>query len=104
MGIAKELLEKLDALHATGNFHGLTIWPSKGGYQVSLATTAANSWRIRFAKTPSEGVADVLGADNLDDDGAMMPWPLNRKREPEMLAPPEVDEPPIEELEAGIFD
>lgn len=107
-----DMLAKLDALHAAGNFHGLTIWPWKGGFQVSLSTTAANSWRIRFEKSPSEGLAAVLEVDELNNDGLPMPWPLNRTRvasEPAMLAPPAVDEPPIEELiaeteAAGIFD
>lgn len=103
----KDTIEKLDALHAAGLFHGLTIWPSKGGYQISLATTASNSWRTRSAATPGAGLVEILGVDDLDHDGMPMPWPCNRTRtasEPAMIAPPDVDEPELPDADAGIFD
>lgn len=99
-----EMIAKLDAFHAAGKFHGLSIWPTKGGYQVSLATNAQNSWRVRRGETPSEGLAMVLEMDFMDDD---LP------REPAMLAPPAVDEPELPGLrhtdvldaeEPGTFD
>lgn len=105
-----EMIEKLDALHAAGKFFGLSVWPTKDGYQVSLATTAKNNWRVRRGETPSEGLALVLGMDFMDDDGR----PRSSAQllgEDEMLAPPDVDEPPeIAALadeahdDAGIFD
>lgn len=97
-----DILAKLDALHEAGKFYGMSIWPTKDGYQVSLATTSKTNWRIRRSDTPSEGLALVLAMDFMDngvsEDG----------REPEMLAPPDVDEPPLpdelHEDEPGIFD
>jgi hypothetical protein len=100
-----EMIAKLDALHAAGKFHGFSIWPTQGGYQVSLATTAKNNWRIRRGETPSEGIAMVLGMDWIDKDPGVF------GDDAEMLAPPLVDEPPLpdeahEEPEdgPGIFD
>lgn len=100
-----QMLAKLDELAASGKFHGFSIWPvGKGEYQVSLATTSKTNWRVRREATPSEGLAAVLAMDFMDN-GVSEP-----DREPEMLAPPAVDEPPeitaeIEEAaEAGIFD
>lgn len=96
-----EIIAKIDALHESGKFFGLTIWPTRGGYQANVATTSRSNWRVRTAGTPSEALALVLGMDFMDNG-------VEPDREPEMIAPPAVDEPPIEELlgadEAGIFD
>lgn len=82
-----EMVAKLDELHAAGKFFGFSIWPTNDGLQVSLATTSKTNWRIRRSDTPSEGMALVLDMDFMDngvsEDG----------REPELLAPPLVDEP-----------
>lgn len=96
-----EMIAKLDELAASGKMHGLTFWPSKGGWQVSLSTNSRNNWRVRREDTPSEGLALVLGMDFMDEDVAR-----EDVVEPEMLAPPDVDEPelPHEEDGAGIFD
>jgi hypothetical protein len=104
-----EMIARLDALHAAGKFFGLSIWPAKGGYQVNLATSSKNNWRVRRAETPSEGLALVLGMDFMDDDG-LSRSPAALLGEPEMLAPPAVDEPPLEDYPedspngTGIFD
>lgn len=103
--IGADMIAKLDALHAAGNFYGLTIWPTKNGYQVNLATSAPNSWRIRRADTPSEGLALVLAMDFMDEDRPRASAEL--LGEAEMLAPPDIDEPPLPDEahdEAGIFD
>ncbi len=82
--IPAEMLAKLDALAADGTMHGLTFWPTKDGWQVSLATQSRNNWRVRREATPSESLAAVLGMDFMDADV-----------EPEMLTPPDVDEPEL---------
>ncbi len=93
-----DMIAKLDELAASGTMHGLTFWPSNGGWQVSLSTNSRNNWRVRREDTPSAGLAAVLGMDFMDDGIPV--------EEPEMLAPPAVDEPelPHEEDEPGIFD
>lgn len=92
-----EMIAKLDAFAADGTMHGLTFWPSKGGWQVSLSTQSRNNWRVRREETPSEGLAAVLSMDFMDEG---IP-----AEEPEMLAPPAVDEPELpHEDDAGIFD
>lgn len=96
------MIVKLDALHEAGKFYGLTIWPTKDGYQVNLATTSKNNWRVRRADVPSEGLALVLGMDFMDDDGRPR-TSTQLLGEDEMLAPPAVDEPPLPD-DAGIFD
>lgn len=100
-----EMLAKLDELAASGKFYGFSIWPAgKGEYQISLATTSKTNWRVRRSEVPSEGLAAVLEMDFMDNGVS------ESGREPEMLAPPDVDEPPeiaaeLEEAaEAGIFD
>jgi hypothetical protein len=100
-----DMIAKIDALHAAGKFYGLTIWPTANGYQVNLATTSKNNWRIRRSDTPSEGLALVLDMDFMDDDLPRTPAEL--LGEEEILAPPAVDEPPLPDEvheEAGIFD
>jgi hypothetical protein len=89
-----DILAKLDELHRAGKMHGFSIWPTRGGYQASLAV-AANSFRIRVGETPSDAVAQVL------EDG---PLELLPEREPEILTPRLVDEPDLPEIEEGIFD
>ena len=95
---AKKFFDKLDELHRGGKFYGFSIWPTNDGYQVNLATSAPNNWRVRRGETPEEGIALVLGMDFMDDDGLL----------PRMTAPPAVDEPEFnfegEKDEAGIFD
>jgi hypothetical protein len=100
-----DMIAKLDALHAAGNFFGLTIWPTKDGYQVNLATSAPNSWRIRRADTPSEGLALVLAMDFMDDDRPRASAEL--LGESEIIAPRDFDEaalPAEAHEEPGIFD
>ncbi|WP_035693653.1 hypothetical protein [Bradyrhizobium liaoningense] len=80
-----DIITKLDELHRTGKMHGFSIWPTSGGYQASLAVQA-NSFRIRVGETPSDAVAQVL------EDG---PLELSDERV-ELLAPPAVDEPPLD--------
>lgn len=100
--IGKRFIEKIDALAKAGKFYGFTIWPSEGGFQVNLATSAPNNWRIRRTDTPSEGISLVCAMDYMDD-GVTAP----KAQEPEILAPPDVDEPPLpDDLvdDTGIFD
>lgn len=97
-----EMLAKLDALHAAGKFFGFSIWPTREGeLQVNLATTSKTNWRIRRSDTPSEGLGLVLGMDFMDNGVSIA------DQEPEMLAPPDVDEPPLPDEahdDTGIFD
>lgn len=105
--IGKRFIEKIDALAKAGKFYGFSIWPSHGGYQVNLATSAPNNWRVRTTDTPSEGIDLVCAMDYMDEN-------VFATKEPEMLAPPAVDEPPLPDewlteteiahAEAGIFD
>lgn len=87
------ILEKLDELHAAGKMQGFTIWPTRGGYQANLTETS-NAWRIRIAETPSAAVAALFegGPLELTDEQA------------EMVTAREIFEPPLEEIDAGIFD
>lgn len=88
-----DILAKLDELDRAGKMHGFSIWPTRGGYQASLAVQP-NSFRIRVAETPSAAVEEVLLGDG----------PLELLPEPEILTPRMVDEPELPPIETGIFD
>lgn len=89
-----DILQKLDELHAAGEMHGFSIWPTSDGYQASLAVST-NSFRIRVGETPGDAVEQLMSGDG--------PLELPHS-EPEMLVARDVFEPPLEEIEAGIFD
>jgi hypothetical protein len=95
----KDMFEKIDELHRRGKFHGFSIWPTTGGqYQVNLATTAPNNWRVRRAATPSEGTALVLAMDFMDDGVAPEP---QRPFSDEILKPRNFEDAALAELDAG---
>jgi hypothetical protein len=107
--VTPDLFARIDELHRRGKFHGFSIWPTKDGYQVSLATTAPGNWRVRRAELPSEGAELVLAMNYMDD--GVKPEPQKIFSD-EILAPPAVDEPPYDPGEPphpvfdqpGIFD
>lgn len=100
-----DLFAQIDELHRQGKFHGFSIWPMRGGYQVNLATTAPNNWRVRRADTPSEGTALVLAMNFVDERVDPKPQVL---LDEEMTLPRDFEDVALAELEAsddpGIFD
>lgn len=90
-----DLIKRLDALHAAGKMHGFSVWPSQGGYQASLGM-ATNSFRIRHAATPGAAIAELLQGDG--------PLELLPDNQPDLFAPPDVDEPELPPLDESVFD
>lgn len=89
------LLKRLNELHAAGNMHGFSIWPSQRGFQASIAMSAPNSFRIRHGDTPSDAVNALF--DMTDPDDEILP-------EQPLLAAREVFEPELPEPEDSVFD
>lgn len=89
-----DILAKLDELHAAGEMHGFSLWPAgRDGYQANLAVGVANSWRIRFGKTPTDAVSQLF-------DGS----PGLEVGDDEMTVARDVFEPELPELEDSVFD
>lgn len=89
-----DILAKLDELHAAGDMHGFSLWPSRGGWQASVAITAPNSFRIRHGTTPSAAAAALFDDDPVDE---ILP-------EAPLVAARDVFEPDLPAPDDSVFD
>lgn len=55
-----DLAKRLDDFIRENGCTGITVWPSRDGWQANIQMADNKSWRVMFGYTPSEALHEVI--------------------------------------------